>query len=795
MSTTITFRRGTAAPTQGAGLTLGEPAFDTTNRNLYVGLGSGVTAAWVGARISGLSTDIAAGLTNWIVNAKAIADYVTATAVTPSNVVTSFNGLTGAVGGVCAAQANTFTALQTFNSGITASAVYVSTGSTFAGLVTFTGGLSAAGTVTLASPNLTGTPTATTAAVGTNTTQIATTAFVQAEIVADTVTSVNGATGAITNVARTNLANTFTALQTFSAGISAAGGITFNDTISGVTATFSRLVTGNAGFSGALTGTATNASALGGTAAASWAQLAAANTFTALQTFNTGISAAGGVTFASDIRVNNLTVGRGGGSVSGNAAFGIGALSANIDGGSNTAIGQSALLGTTGSSNNTAVGNDALRSTPTGSFGANTALGNQALRQLLSGSNNVAVGYAAGRYGGTGPFGSATLVEQNSDSVFIGSDSRPSNTGTTAEIVIGAYAVGLGSNTAVIGATTQSAAFIYGMLHSLGGISAAGATINGPLTGATATFSRLVTGNAGFSGALTGTATNASSLGGTAAASWAQLAAPNTFTALNTFNAGLTASAVYVSTGSTFAGLVTFTGGLSAAGTVTLASPNLTGTPTATTAAIGTNTTQIATTAFVQNEIVADTVTSVNGATGAITNVARTNLANTFSSQQIFTAGISAGGGVTADTMNVLGNLLVGATLTVSGNFVVNGTTTTINSTTISVDDKNIVLGDTISPAPSDTTADDGGITLRGTTDKTLVWKQTTAGGNVGSAWNSNQDFNLTSASGAYWVNGSQVLSRTSLGSSVTSSSLTSVGTITSGTWNSGIVYVDGGSY
>ena len=269
----------------------------------------------------------------------------------------------------------------------------------------------------------------------------------------------------------------------------------------------------------------------------------------------------------------------------------------------------------------------------------------------------------------------------------------------------------------------------------------------------------------------------------------------NTFTALQTFNSGITASAVYVSTGSTFAGSVSFTGGLSAAGTITLASPNLTGTPTATTAAIGTNTTQIATTAFVQNEIVADTVTSVNGATGAITNVARTNLANTFSSQQIFTAGISAGGGVTADTMNVLGNLLVGATLTVSGNFVVNGTTTTINSTTISVDDKNIVLGDTISPAPSDTTADDGGITLRGTTDKTLVWKQTTAGGNVGSAWNSNQDFNLTSASGAYWVNGSQVLSRTSLGSSVTSSSLTSVGTITSGTWNSGIVYVDGGSY
>lgn len=39
------------------------------------------------------------------------------------------------------------------------------------------------------------------------------------------VTSVNGATGAITNVARTNSAQTFTGLQSFSTGISSAGGI------------------------------------------------------------------------------------------------------------------------------------------------------------------------------------------------------------------------------------------------------------------------------------------------------------------------------------------------------------------------------------------------------------------------------------------------------------------------------------------------------------------------------------------------------------------------------------------
>ena len=45
----------------------------------------------------------------------------------------------------------------------------------------------------------------------------------------DMVTSVNGATGAVTNVARTNVAQTFTQLQDFSAGLSATSGCSFNN--------------------------------------------------------------------------------------------------------------------------------------------------------------------------------------------------------------------------------------------------------------------------------------------------------------------------------------------------------------------------------------------------------------------------------------------------------------------------------------------------------------------------------------------------------------------------------------
>jgi len=113
--------------------------------------------------------------------------------------------------------------------------------------------------------------------------------------------------------------------------------------------------------------------------------------------------------------------------------------------------------------------------------------------------------------------------------------------------------------------------------------------------------------------------------------------------------------------------------------------------------------------------------------------------------------------------------------LTVTGDLTVNGTTTTINSTTITVDDKNIELGSV--GTPTNTTADGGGITLRGTTDKTLTWVNATG------AWTSSEDFNVLTGK-VYKIDGTSVLSATTLGSAVVSSSLTSVGTITSGTWN-----------
>ena len=127
-----------------------------------------------------------------------------------------------------------------------------------------------------------------------------------------------------------------------------------------------------------------------------------------------------------------------------------------------------------------------------------------------------------------------------------------------------------------------------------------------------------------------------------------------------------------------------------------------------------------------------------------------------------------------------------GTSLVLSGDLTVNGTTTTINSTTITVDDKNIELGSVTSP--TDEGADGGGITLKGTTDKTFNWVDATA------AWTSSEHLNLLTGKD-FKINGTSVLSGSTLGSGVTSSSLTSVGTIANGVWNgTAIAIANGGT-
>lgn len=127
---------------------------------------------------------------------------------------------------------------------------------------------------------------------------------------------------------------------------------------------------------------------------------------------------------------------------------------------------------------------------------------------------------------------------------------------------------------------------------------------------------------------------------------------------------------------------------------------------------------------------------------------------------------------------------VAGTSLTLSGDLTVNGTTTTVNSVTVTVDDKNIELGAVATP--TDAGADGGGITLKGTTDKTFNWVDAT------DAWTSSENMNLLTGK-VYEINGTSVLSGSTLGSGVTGSSLTSVGTIATGVWNGTTIAIANG--
>jgi len=149
-------------------------------------------------------------------------------------------------------------------------------------------------------------------------------------------------------------------------------------------------------------------------------------------------------------------------------------------------------------------------------------------------------------------------------------------------------------------------------------------------------------------------------------------------------------------------------------------------------------------------------------------------------------ATIAIGQAVATNSNVQFNNVSAGGDVTITGNLTVNGTTTTVNSTTITVDDKNLELGSIDSP--TDASADGGGITLKGATDKTFNWVDAT------DSWTSSEHLNLLTGK-EFKINGTSVLSSTTLGSGVTASSLTSVGTISTGTWNgTAIAIANGGT-
>jgi len=122
-----------------------------------------------------------------------------------------------------------------------------------------------------------------------------------------------------------------------------------------------------------------------------------------------------------------------------------------------------------------------------------------------------------------------------------------------------------------------------------------------------------------------------------------------------------------------------------------------------------------------------------------------------------------------AATLDVAGDTII------RGNLTVEGSNTTINSTTVSVDDIAIELAKT--DVPTDTFANGGGIILKGTTDHSITWNKD-SGNIANSNWNFTENVSISTGK-SYKVNNIDVISATGLGNTVaTAPGLRSLGNL-----------------
>jgi len=134
--------------------------------------------------------------------------------------------------------------------------------------------------------------------------------------------------------------------------------------------------------------------------------------------------------------------------------------------------------------------------------------------------------------------------------------------------------------------------------------------------------------------------------------------------------------------------------------------------------------------------------------------------------------------GITSDTISgpsvfYLDPSTVGdasGSVVIRGDLIVEGDTTTIQSSNIDITDK--VVGIASTSTPDDvTTADQSGIEVYGTTNKTWLYDNAT------DSWSSSENINIPTGK-TYQINGTTVLNETALGSGIINSSLQTVGTL-----------------
>ena len=185
------------------------------------------------------------------------------------------------------------------------------------------------------------------------------------------------------------------------------------------------------------------------------------------------------------------------------------------------------------------------------------------------------------------------------------------------------------------------------------------------------------------------------------------------------------------------------------------------------------------------NATIAIPSTAVTDFTEAVQDVAGAAIAGTANE---ITVTYNDGAGTI--TLSQPDDVTVGGVLTVTGNLVVNGTTTTVNSTTTTVDDPIFTLGGDTAPSSDDNK--DRGIEFRyhtGSAAKVGYFGYDDSTGYftyIPDATNNTEVFSGTQGTIsvlAYNIGANAVLSGTTLGSTIVTSSLTAVGTIATGTW------------
>ncbi len=309
---------------------------------------------------------------------------------------------------------------------------------------------------------------------------------------------------------------------------------------------------------------------------------------------------------------------------------------------------------------------------------------------------------------------------------FVGSIVSVASSSGIATITFLDYVSNAGVSTSVIGG-----------IASVTQLNVSGITTVGFITASSAYVSGIVTATSGFVGSLTGTATSTTNIPNLSGV----ITSNNTTTSLGSFTSLELLTALTDETGS---GVAVF------ATSPTLVTPAL-GAATATSIVVGSGVTINA--------------SGINAASGIIT-ASQLSTGASGTGINITTNTISGPATLTIDPAAVGDNTGV---VRIKGDLYVDGDQFIVNSTTIELADFNVGIATTVG---TNALLDGAGIGIGSIgIRKTIQWA------NGSSSLKSSESFNLNIGK-TYKINGTDVLSNTTLGSGVTNSSLTSVGTL-----------------